>query len=154
MKEKAKIREKILNIAEIFRQKGAISPQKAMTLEDLNLPPRFKYLMSGPMGKLDIFKEIKGKYYISEEKLTPIEKQHNLSDSTSYSRQRLFSLKITRITTIVLLITLLLVNLSTNIYEIKLLSLIFLVVLIVITFLRLYYLTKIKKKINNLKSAH
>ena len=150
MTEEIEIREKILNIAEIFRQKDAISPKNAMTLEDLNLPPRFKFLMNGPMGKLDIFMEIEGKYYISEERLEPIEKQHDLSDSSRYSRQKLLRLRITRITTAVLLITLLLVNLSTNIFEIKLLSLIFLVVLVATTFLRLYYLTKTKKKINNL----
>jgi hypothetical protein len=150
MNEETEIREKILNIAEIFRQKGAISPEKAMTLEDLNLPPTFKSLMSGPMGKLNIFIEIKDKYYISEERLKPIEKQHIIIGSTRYFRQKLLRLKITRIITVVLLITLLLVNLSTNIIEIKLLSIIFLVFLVIISFLRLYSLTKTVKKIHKL----
>lgn len=34
-------------VVETFRQKGAVSPDKAMTAEELSLPPRFEAAMRG-----------------------------------------------------------------------------------------------------------
>jgi hypothetical protein len=44
-------------IVEKFRQKGAVSPEKAMTAEELSLPPRFEVAMKRRLGRLGIFVE-------------------------------------------------------------------------------------------------
>jgi hypothetical protein len=60
-------------VVERFRQKGAVSPDKAMTAEELSLPPRFEVAMKRRLGRLGVFVEVKGKYYLSEERLKQIE---------------------------------------------------------------------------------
>ena len=68
-RRRAEIREQLLNIIEKFRQKGALSPEKAMTAEELGLPTEFKERMKRLLGQLGIFVEVNGKYYLSEERL-------------------------------------------------------------------------------------
>jgi ABC-type multidrug transport system ATPase subunit len=60
---------RIMEIVETFRKKGATSPETAMALEELGLPPMFGMMLQGPMGQSGIFMEYNGKYYISEERL-------------------------------------------------------------------------------------
>ena len=55
-------------IAMRFREKGATSPDKAMTAHDLGLPPRFDETMKRRLGSGRIFVEKGGKYYLDEEK--------------------------------------------------------------------------------------
>jgi DNA-binding PadR family transcriptional regulator len=64
---------RLLRIIEKFRQKGAISPDEALSVEELDLPPRFKDLMKGRLGGLGVFVEVDGKYYLSEERLKEFE---------------------------------------------------------------------------------
>ncbi|MCZ2808963.1 MAG: PadR family transcriptional regulator [Candidatus Bathyarchaeota archaeon] len=71
----AEIREKLLKVIEKFRQKGAISSDKAMSVEDLGLSPEFKDLMEGHLRLLGIFVEVDGKYYLSEERLKEVKEQ-------------------------------------------------------------------------------
>jgi lipoate-protein ligase A len=66
------IREQLLNLIEKFRQKGALSPEKAMTPEELGLPAEFKERMKRRLGQLGIFVEVNGKYYLSEERLKQV----------------------------------------------------------------------------------
>jgi len=66
--------ERFLAIVEKFRQKGATSPDRSMTLEELGLPSRFKDLMDRRLGQLGVFVEVDGKYYLSEERLKEIQK--------------------------------------------------------------------------------
>ena len=67
--------ERLLEIAERFRQKEAISPEKAMTIEELGLPPRFREAMERRLGRSGVFVEVNGKYYLSEERLREIREQ-------------------------------------------------------------------------------
>jgi hypothetical protein len=60
---------RILEIVETFRKNGAMSPETAMALEELGLPPMFGMMLQGPMGQSGIFVEHNGKYYLSEERL-------------------------------------------------------------------------------------
>jgi ATP-binding cassette subfamily B protein len=60
--------ERIFKVVEIFKEKGAISPEKALPLDDLGLPSIFSMMMQGPMGQFDLFVEINGKYYLNEER--------------------------------------------------------------------------------------
>jgi hypothetical protein len=52
-----------------FRQKGATSPEKALTAEELGLPPEFKDLMQRRLGRRGVFVEVNGKYYLDEKRL-------------------------------------------------------------------------------------
>jgi hypothetical protein len=69
------IRRRILGIAERFRQKGATSPEKAMTAQELGLPPRFEQAMHRRLGQSGIFVETNGKYYLDEERLKQFEER-------------------------------------------------------------------------------
>ena len=62
-------------IIEKFRQKGAISPEKAMTIQELDLPPRFEQAMHRRLGQTGIFVEVNGKYYLNEERLKQVQEQ-------------------------------------------------------------------------------
>ena len=57
---------------ETFRQKGALSPEKALTVEELGLPAEFKERMKRLLGRLGVFVEVNGKYYLSEERLKEV----------------------------------------------------------------------------------
>ncbi len=59
---------RMMEIVETFRKNGATSPETAMALEELGLPPMFGMMLQGPMGQSGIFMEHNGKYYISEER--------------------------------------------------------------------------------------
>ncbi len=74
-RRRAKVREQLLDIIEKFRQKGALSPEKAMTAEGLDLPAKFKERMKRRLGQLGIFVEVNGKYYLSEERLKDVKEQ-------------------------------------------------------------------------------
>jgi len=69
------IRQRIQAIVQIFRQKGATSPEKAMTIQELGLPPRFEQAMHRRLGQTGIFVEVNGKYYLSEERLKQVQEQ-------------------------------------------------------------------------------
>ena len=55
-------------VVETFREKGATSPEKALSLEELGLPPMFEMMILSPMGQSSPFMEHEGKYYLSEER--------------------------------------------------------------------------------------
>jgi len=69
------IREKILDVIRKFREKGATSSDKAMTPEELGLPPRFKEAMKRRLGRSGIFVEVNGRYYLSEERLREVKER-------------------------------------------------------------------------------
>ena len=69
------MRRRIMEIVDKFRQKGATSPEKALTLEELSLPPRFEQAMHRRLGQTGIFIEVNGKYYLNEEKLKQIQQE-------------------------------------------------------------------------------
>ena len=69
------MRRRLQEIIERFRQKGATSPEKAMTSQELGLPPRFEEAMHRRLGQSGIFVETNGKYYLNEERLKQIQEQ-------------------------------------------------------------------------------
>ncbi|HYB93313.1 MAG TPA: hypothetical protein VED00_04140 [archaeon] len=77
------IRRRLQEIIERFRQKGAISPEKAMTIQELGLPPRFEEAMHRRLGRSGIFVEINGRYYLNEERLKQIQEQRARAGSGS-----------------------------------------------------------------------
>jgi len=77
------MRRRLHEIIEKFRQKGATSPEKAMTIQELGLPPRFEEAMHRRLGQSGIFVEINGKYYLNEERLKQIQEQRAKEGSGS-----------------------------------------------------------------------
>jgi hypothetical protein len=68
-------RRRLRKIIETFRQKGAINPEKAKTIQELGLPPRFEEAQQRRLGQLGIFVEVNGKYYLNEERFKQIKEQ-------------------------------------------------------------------------------
>jgi lipoate-protein ligase A len=72
-RRRREIREHWLELIEKFRKKGVLSPEKAMTAEELELPVEFKERMKRRLGQLGVFVEVDGgKYYLSEERLKEV----------------------------------------------------------------------------------
>jgi hypothetical protein len=69
------MRRRLAEIIEKFRKKGATSPEKALTLEELSLPLRFEQAMHRRLGQMGIFMEVNGKYYLNEERLRQIQQE-------------------------------------------------------------------------------
>lgn len=74
-RRRTEIRDRLQRLIATFREKGAITPDKAMTAEQMGLPPRFKEAMKRRLGRSGIFVEIDGKYYLSEERLKEIKER-------------------------------------------------------------------------------
>jgi hypothetical protein len=51
------VRKWFYEVVDKFREKGAISSDKAMSAEELGLPPRFEDAMKRRLGRLGIFVE-------------------------------------------------------------------------------------------------
>ena len=73
--QREEIRKRIGELVTKFREKGALTPEKAMTAEELGLPPRFKEAMQRRLGKSGIFVEVNGKYYLSEQRLKEVQER-------------------------------------------------------------------------------
>jgi hypothetical protein len=74
-RDREQIRQRLKEIIEKFKQKGATSPEKALTLQELGLPPRFEQAMHRRLGQSGIFVEVNGKYYLNEERLRQLQEQ-------------------------------------------------------------------------------
>jgi len=74
-RRRERIGERLLEVIDKFRQKGALNPDKALTLEELGLPQEFRELMNRRLGRLDVFVEVNGKYYMSEERLKEVKER-------------------------------------------------------------------------------
>jgi lipoate-protein ligase A len=79
------IHRRIQEIVEKFRQKGATNAEKAMTIQELGLPQRFEQAMHRRLGQTGIFVEVKGKYYLNEERLRQFQEQRANSGSIGYA---------------------------------------------------------------------
>ena len=74
-RNREEIRQRLRAIIQTFRQKGATSPEKAMTIQELGFPPRFEQAMHRRLGQTGIFVEVNGKYYLSEERFKQFQEQ-------------------------------------------------------------------------------
>lgn len=140
--EQAEARRRLLELVEKFREKGATSPDKAMTPEEIGLPPWFRRLMRGRLGKLGVFVEKEGKYYLSEERLKQLEKRRGEMLEARNARKNLFMLRVARVTVGILLVSLLLVNIYARDPSVRTVYSILLIALLAISILQIYYLTK------------
>jgi len=69
------MRQRLQEIIQRFREEGATTPEKAMTVQELGLPPRFEQAMHRRLGQTGIFVEVNGKYYLNEDRLKQIQEQ-------------------------------------------------------------------------------
>ncbi|MFH1179514.1 MAG: ABC transporter ATP-binding protein [Candidatus Bathyarchaeota archaeon] len=66
------MKERIMEIINVFRANGAISPETAKTSVELGLPPQFSMMMQMRLGQLGVIVEQNGRYYLVEEKVNQI----------------------------------------------------------------------------------
>ena len=141
------IRKWLSEVIEKFRQKGAVSPDKAVTAEELGLRPIFREVMKRRLGSSGIFVEVDGKYYLNEARLKEIEEQRHREEAALGSRGRLFMLRIARLVTAILAVVLLLASMFIPSLELRVLAILFVVVWLAITILRVYYLSRARKRL-------
>jgi len=79
-------RRRLQEIIEKFRQKGATSPEKALTIQELGLPRRFEEAMHRRLGQSGIFVEVNGKYFLNEERLRQVQEQRAKAAYKSHGR--------------------------------------------------------------------
>ena len=141
-----KIREQLLDLIEKFRQKGAVSPEKAMTAEELGLPPRFEEAMKRRLGRMGVFVEVNGKYYLSEERLKQLEELRSTRGEAWNPRKRIMTLRLIQLVTVALFVTLSLVNLFVQSWELRIVSAAFMVVWLLLLILQIYYMSRIRRR--------
>ncbi len=71
-RRREEIRKQLTEVIAKFKEKGATTPEKALTPQELELPPRFEEAMHRRLGRTGIFVEVNGKYYLSEERLKEV----------------------------------------------------------------------------------
>jgi hypothetical protein len=141
------IRKWLSEIIEKFRQKGAVSPDRAVTADELGLPPGFQEAMKRRLGRSGIFVEVNGKYYLDEERLKEIEEQRRREGAAWGSRNRLFTLRIIRLVMAVLSVALVLANVFVQSWDLRVLTALFVAAWLAITILQIYYLSRIRRRL-------
>ena len=155
-RQRGEMRRRLNEVIERFRQKGAVSPDKAMTAEELGLPPRFEEAMKRRLGRTGIFVQVGGKYYLSEERLKQIEEQRSSRGEGGAAwgaRRSMLTLRVTRMITAVLFVVLILVNLFVQSWEIRLIISVLIIVWIVITIVQIYYLSRARRRFQSFRQA-
>ena len=137
------VRKWFLSVVERFREKGAVSPDKAMTALDLGLPSNFEQAMKRRLGRLGVFVEVDGKYYLAEERLKQVEEWRARGTARAAFRRRMLTLRVMQLIAIIIFGALLLANLFAPSWELKVASAIFLVAWLAITAVLLYYVLRI-----------
>ena len=74
-RRREEIRKQLAEIIAKFKEKGAVTPEKALPAQELGLPPRFEEAMHRRLGRTGIFVEVNGKYYLSEERLKEVQER-------------------------------------------------------------------------------
>ena len=86
----------VRRLVEAFRQKGATSPDKAMTAQELGLPPRFEEAMKRRLGATGIFVEVGGRYYLDEAKLKQVRDARKAGGNGWGARGTMLTIRIAR----------------------------------------------------------
>jgi hypothetical protein len=144
-------RRRIAAIVARFREKGAISPEKAMTAQELGLPPRFEEAMKRRLGASGIFVEVGGRYYLDEARLQKVEQQQGTSrmmgGQEATTRPRLFALRIVRMAVVVAALVLVVANiLFVESAPLRLVVIVLIVVWIALTVLQFYYVSRLRDR--------
>jgi len=76
VRNREEIYRRFMELVEKFREKGAISPEKALTAQELGLPQWFEQAMYRRLGQLGVFVEVNGKYYLDENRLRKLQERY------------------------------------------------------------------------------
>lgn len=146
-------RRRIQEIVSRFREKGATSLEKAMTAQELGLPPRFEEAMRRRLGATGIFVEAGGKYCLDEARLQQIEQSRGAGPGGAMggnwaSRQRMLVLRMVRMVVGVAVLVLILSAILYGPTAYVRLAVVTLIVLwIALTVFQLYYLARVRSRI-------
>ena len=139
------MRGRIQEIAQRFREKGATSPERAMSAQELGLPPRFEEAMKRRLGQTGIFVEVGGKYYLNEARLEQIRQQRGFQGGAGGSVwTNMMILRIARMAVVVILLVTFLANLFVRNEYVWIAVAGLLVILVVLTVLMIYYTSRIR----------
>jgi hypothetical protein len=140
------IRKQLSGVVEKFREKGTVSPDRAMSVEELGLPPGFSEAMKRRLGLSGIFVEVNGKYYLSEERLKQVEERRSGREGSGSFRKKMVTFRVIQMIAIVIFVTILLINLFVQSWELRVISSIFLLVWLVISIMLLYYMLRMRRR--------
>jgi len=134
-------------LVERFRQKGAISSEKAMSVDELGLPPQFEQAFERRLSRLGVFVKVDGKYYLSESRLEEI-RGRGLGAKREIGdwRRKMLLLRALRLVIGILLLGLFIVNLYSPSPDFRLVATVILLVLIGISIVQIYYLTRATRR--------
>jgi len=147
-RQRDEVRKRLFKVIERFRQRGAVSPERAMTAQELGLPLGFQEAMKRRLGRSGIFVEVKGKYYLSEERLKQMRGLGNAEAAAWSSRKRILTLRMVQMITVALFVTLMLANFFVQSWEMRVISSSFLVVWLVVCILQIYYLSRARRRVS------
>jgi hypothetical protein len=149
-RNREEMQRRLLQLVEKFRQQGAISPEKAMTPQELGLPPRFEQAMHRRLGNLGIFVEVnRGRYYLSEERLKQLQEQRQSGGGASRGRnimRTMMTLRIARLAMTLVVVALLFANVFIQSWEIRAVSAGFIIVWLVLLVAFIYYSRKVRQR--------
>ena len=120
-----------------------------MTAQELGLPPWFEEAMKRRLGRLGIFVEVNGKYYLSEERVKEFEERRNRGggfQSGGGSRGRISNLRIARMALAVSFVIILLVNIFQFSWGLLVLGALIGIVWIALTIMQIVYLSRARKR--------
>lgn len=140
------IRGWFYGIVEKFRQKGAVSPEKAMNAYELGLPERFEDAMKRDLGRTGVFVEVNRKYYLSEERLKQIEQLRPVSQKAMEFRKRITRLRMAQLITAAVFVALFAANIFIQSSELQMLSILFLVIWLAMSIFQIYYVSRLRKR--------
>jgi hypothetical protein len=132
-----------------FREKGATSPEKAMTAQELGLPPRFEEAMKRRLGTTGIFVELGGKYYLDEARLRQVEQQRAASgmERRQETRSGLFVLRMARTVIVAAALILVVANiLFVDSAPLRVIVVVLIVLWLVLTALQYYYVSRMRNR--------
>jgi hypothetical protein len=145
-------RHRFREIIAKFREKGATSPEKAMTAQELGLPPRFEQAMKRRLGSTGIFVEISGKYYLDEARLQQVEERRRADGVTAQggrwaSRKNVLALRMARLAIGMTAILLALANiLYIGSAYLRIAVVLLVVVWVALTAFQFYYLARLRRR--------
>ena len=129
-----------------FRERGATSPEKAMTAQELGLPPRFEEAMKRRLGATGIFVDVGGRYYLDEARLKQVQEERRVGGEmhgARWSRGTVLAIRMARMTVGLVAVVLALSNilfLRSAYLSFTVVALV--IVWVVLTVFQLFYLSR------------
>ena len=140
-------RQWIEALAQKFREKGATSPEKALTAQELGVHERFEQAMKRRLGQTGIFVAVGEKYYLREERLQEFEQRWQGGGGGHGGMRRpmggFFALRILRMILGTIIILLFVVNFVTGrSWDLWYLIIVLAVIWIIVSAFQIFYLAR------------